>query len=75
MSAAVKISSKYQIVIPKEVRERQGWRPGQKLAFIPKGAEGYTLVAVPTIEELRGIAKGVEVGEYRDRTDRLDRYT
>lgn len=30
------LSSKFQISIPKEVRESQGWKPGQKFAFIPE---------------------------------------
>ena len=31
------VSSKYQVVIPKEIRERVGIRPGQKLRVIAKG--------------------------------------
>lgn len=67
---AVTLSSKFQISIPKEVRERQGWKPGQKLAFIPRGGGGYELVPVPKLEELRGIAKGADPTNYRDRYDR-----
>ena len=40
-------SSKFQIAIPKEVREAQNWEPGQEFAFIPKGG-GYLLVPPPT---------------------------
>jgi AbrB family looped-hinge helix DNA binding protein len=70
MSKAATISSKFQISIPKEVRERQGWKPGQKLAFVPNGLKGYSLVPVPTLEELFGIAKGADPTNYRDRNDR-----
>ena len=70
MSKAVTLSSKFQISIPKEVREKQGWKPGQKLSFVPNGLTGYVLVAVPTIESLRGIAKGADPTGYRDRDDR-----
>lgn len=69
MSAAT-LSSKFQISIPKEVREQFGWKAGQKLTFIPKG-NGVMLVPVPTLEELRGIAKGADKSDYRDRNDRL----
>ena len=41
------LSSEFQIIIPKEVREAQNWKSGQKFAFIPKGG-GYLLVPPPT---------------------------
>lgn len=63
------LSSKYQISIPKEVREAQGWKPGQKFAFVPSGG-GYVLVPVPELEDLWGIAKGADTSDYRDRNDR-----
>jgi AbrB family looped-hinge helix DNA binding protein len=66
---AVTLSSKFQISIPKEVRESQGWKPGQRLAFIPRG-NGYELVPVPKLKDLRGIAKGADLTNYRDRNDR-----
>jgi AbrB family looped-hinge helix DNA binding protein len=66
---AVTLSSKFQISIPKEVRESQGWKPGQRLAFIPKG-KGFELVPVPKLQDLRGIAKGADTTDYRDRYDR-----
>ncbi len=66
---AVTISSKFQISIPKEVRESQGWKPGQKLTFIPKG-KGYELLPVPEFEDLVGIAEGADPSNYRDRYER-----
>ena len=63
------LSSKYQISIPKEVRSNMGWKAGQKFAFIPKG-RGVTLMPVPTFEDLRGIAKGADPSNYRDKSDR-----
>lgn len=67
---SVTLSSKFQISIPKDVREKQGWKAGDKFAFVPRGDGSYAFVKVPTLEELRGIAPGAEVGEYRDRNDR-----
>jgi AbrB family looped-hinge helix DNA binding protein len=64
-----KLSSKFQISIPKAVRDSQGWKPGQEFAFVPSGG-GYILVRVPSLEELRGLAKGADTSGYRDRTDR-----
>ncbi len=35
MEALTTISSKYQIMIPREVREQFNLKPGQKVLFIP----------------------------------------
>ncbi len=69
MADTATLSSKFQISIPKAVREAQGWRAGQEFVFIPKGA-GVLLVAAPTLDELRGIAAGADPTDYRDRRDR-----
>jgi AbrB family looped-hinge helix DNA binding protein len=70
MTAASTISPKYQVSIPKALRERLNWRPGQKLAFIPKG-DGLLMIPVPNREDLIGIARGAKAGDYRDRNDRF----
>jgi AbrB family looped-hinge helix DNA binding protein len=70
MSSTTTLSSKFQISVPKEVREELGWKAGQKFVFVPKGGNSVTLVPVPEFKDLFGIAKGKEVGEYRDRNDR-----
>ena len=69
MTATATLSSKFQISIPKEVREAQEWQPGQEFVFIPKGS-GVLVIPVPKIEELAGIARGDRNLEYRDRKDR-----
>ncbi len=43
------LSSKFQISIPKEVREQHDWNAGQEFVFIPKG-KGILLMPVPTLE-------------------------
>lgn len=63
------LSSKYQISIPKAVREAQHWEAGQEFAFIPKG-DGVLLVPVRKLEELFGIAKDANPANHRDRNDR-----
>ena len=63
------LSSKYQISIPKAVREAHDWKPGQEFAFVPKGRH-VVLVPVPTLEDLKGIARGADTDGYRDRDDR-----
>jgi AbrB family looped-hinge helix DNA binding protein len=71
----VTLSSKFQISIPKDVREKQGWKAGDKFAFVPRGDGTLAFVRVPTLEELRGIAKGAEASAFRDDyRDQEDRY-
>jgi AbrB family looped-hinge helix DNA binding protein len=65
-----KLSTKFQISIPKAVRTARRWQAGQEFAFIPKG-EGVLLVPVPTREDLAGLARGARPRGYRDRTDRV----
>jgi AbrB family looped-hinge helix DNA binding protein len=68
--AQTTVSSKYQVVIPKEIRERTGIKPGQKLSVIAT-ASGVQLVRVPTLAELRGIARGADPSGLREKEDRL----
>ncbi|MCL1961914.1 MAG: AbrB/MazE/SpoVT family DNA-binding domain-containing protein [Desulfovibrionaceae bacterium] len=69
MSATATLSSKFQVSIPKAVREEQRWQAGQEFVFIPKGT-GVLLIPVPELEQLAGIAKGARKDGYRDREDR-----
>jgi AbrB family looped-hinge helix DNA binding protein len=63
------ISSKYQVVIPKPVREHLNLKPKQKLTVIEKDR---MLILIPhvAIDELRGIASGAMVDNYREKEDR-----
>jgi AbrB family looped-hinge helix DNA binding protein len=70
MSAQAKLSSKFQISIPKEVREAQQWCAGQRFVFIPKGA-GVMVMPAPELSDLRGVARGAEPSGVRDRKDRF----
>lgn len=69
MSATATLSSKFQISIPKVVREAQHWQAGQEFVFIPKG-RGVLVMPVPELEELAGLATGADGEGYRDRQDR-----
>lgn len=70
MAETAKLSSKFQISIPKAIREAQHWEAGVTFAFIPKGS-GVLLVPVPEKESLKGLAHGASSSDYRDRTDRV----
>ena len=64
------LSPKYQIVMPKEVRKNLGLKKGQKFAVIVKNGV-ISLVPVPSLEELRGIAKGIEMRKVREDEERI----
>jgi AbrB family looped-hinge helix DNA binding protein len=69
--AKVKVSPKFQIVIPKAIREEMHLLPGQEiLLYLHNGT--LRLDPPRSIRELRGIAKGIR-WEPTDR-DRNDRY-
>lgn len=70
MTATATLSSKFQISIPKAVREEQQWEAGQEFVFIPKG-KGVLVMPVPELEQLAGLAKGANNEDYRDRKDRV----
>ncbi len=70
MGATATLSSKFQISIPKAVREEQHWQAGQEFVFIPKG-KGVLVIPVPELDELAGLAAGANAEGYRDRRDRF----
>jgi AbrB family looped-hinge helix DNA binding protein len=65
MNVISTLSSKFQISIPKSIREAEGWVAGQKFVFIPRG-KGVLLMPVLKAEELFGFAKGANTENYRD---------
>lgn len=69
MNATATLSRKFQISIPKSVREQQRWEAGQEFVFIPKG-QGVLVMPVPGLDQLSGIAKNARNSGYRDRKDR-----
>jgi AbrB family looped-hinge helix DNA binding protein len=65
---AVTISSKYQVVIPKDVRKKFNLKPGQKIAFIPFNGT-LRVVIVPPIEEAYGMLAGMDTDDIREEED------
>lgn len=66
----VTLSTKYQLVIPREVRNRLSLEPGMRLTVLEKGGVLY-LVPERPIAEMRGIARGTRRKGLRDKKDRL----
>jgi len=67
---AVTISSKFQVVIPKSIREQLKFVPGQKVQAIAYRNRIEFLPVRPP-HELRGILRGLDTSFKRDREDRL----
>jgi len=66
----VTLSSKYQIVIPQDVREKMSLKPGQKIVVIEKDGVVHLIPQRP-IKEMRGFVKGVDARKLRDEEDRF----
>ncbi len=65
----VTISPKYQVVIPKRIRESLRLKPGQKVQAI-EYAGRIELVLIRSARELRGFLKGIDTTIERE-DDRL----
>ncbi|MBW7909361.1 MAG: AbrB/MazE/SpoVT family DNA-binding domain-containing protein [Kiritimatiellae bacterium] len=66
---AVTISPKYQVVIPRSVRDTLNLRPGQKLQVVEYDGR-IELVPDRPIKDLRGFLKGINANFKRE-ADRL----
>jgi len=64
----VTVSTKYQVVIPSDVRDRLKLKPGQKLAVIEKDGVIH-LVPIRPLKEVRGMAAGTTSVGVRDEGD------
>ena len=67
---AVTVSPKYQVVIPREVREEMGLRPGTQLQVF-RFKDRIELVPIRPIREMRGFLKGMDPTFERDKSDRI----
>jgi AbrB family looped-hinge helix DNA binding protein len=65
---AVTISSKYQVVIPKEVRKQFNLKPGQKIMFIPYNGT-LRVIMIPPIKKARGMLKSIHTENIREEAD------
>lgn len=63
------LSDKYQICIPKSVREQMGLQAGQQFIFIAKNGV-LRLVPKRESQSLKGSLTGSDCNDYRDRKDR-----
>jgi AbrB family looped-hinge helix DNA binding protein len=66
----VTISSKYQVVLPKEVRSRLNLQAGQKLQIMVKG-NVIALVPLYPTHQMRGMFKGMDISGFREEEERV----
>lgn len=66
---AVTVSPKYQVVIPKEVRESMGIFSGQKIQVLTY-QNRIELIPIKPIKKLKGFLKGIDTEVSRDK-DRI----
>lgn len=59
------VSTKYQVVIPKKVREELGIQPGQKVHVIPYQGR-IELIPVEEVEKGRGFLEGLDTDVERE---------
>lgn len=63
------ISPKYQVVIPKDVRNKLRLSSGQKMTVVTKGGIIYFIPEKP-IDAYRGFLKGMDLTNIREDEDR-----
>ena len=67
---SVTVSTKFQVVIPRAVREQLHVKPGQKMRVIAYD-DKVILIPVRPINEARGSLKGIDTDVQREEEDRL----
>jgi AbrB family looped-hinge helix DNA binding protein len=68
MSSAT-ISPKFQVIIPKDIREQLQLKRGQKMTVFVKGGV-ISLILEKPIETFRGFLKGMNANKIREEKDR-----
>ena len=64
--STVTVSPKFQVVIPKEIREPMGIHSGQKVQMI-QFQNRIELIPIKPIKQLRGFLKGIKTDVKRDK--------
>lgn len=67
---SAKLSSKFQLSIPKALREQLDLKVGQQFTLIAKG-NSIVLVPARSLKAARGSFAGCNPDDYRDRQDRF----
>ena len=65
------LSSKFQVAIPRDIREKLNLIPGQKIVVIEKDGVLHLIPQKP-MKEMRGFVKDINTQDIRDEEDRLN---
>jgi AbrB family looped-hinge helix DNA binding protein len=65
-----KVSARYQLGIPKDIRDQVDVRPGQEFDVIAKGGI-ISFVPERSIASMRGFVKGIRTTGFREKKDRM----
>ena len=68
---SVIVSPKFQVVIPKDIREDLKLQPGERLAIIEKEGTIH-LIPIGKLKEMRGFIRGVSSKGLRDESEHFD---
>ncbi len=63
--AVVKVSPKYQVVIPQKIREALGIRPGQKVQAL-QYMDRIEFIPVRSLRRMRGFLQGLDTAVERE---------
>ncbi|MBC8390728.1 MAG: AbrB/MazE/SpoVT family DNA-binding domain-containing protein [Actinobacteria bacterium] len=63
--ATITVSPKFQVVIPKEIRQKLNLKPGQKLQVIQLG-DRIEFIILKDIRDARGFLKGINTDIVRE---------
>ena len=66
----VTLSQHYQISIPQEIRDLLNLQVGQKFSVVLKN-DAITLIPQPSLQSFRGVLKGANIHNVRDRSERV----
>ena len=66
----VKLSSKFQVVIPREVRKKLDLKPGEEIVMVEKAGIIH-LVPQKPIKQMRGFVKSGDTHNIREEEDRF----
>jgi len=64
--AVVTVSPKYQVVIPREVRDSMGIKPGEKVQIF-QYEDRIEFIPVKKLSKMRGFIKGIDTTVKRDK--------
>jgi AbrB family looped-hinge helix DNA binding protein len=64
----VKVSKKYQVVIPEKLRKEAGIKPGDKMVALSKHKILHYIPVRP-LKDTKGITPGLNTKDLRDETD------